>query len=299
MKYRRLPTVLEAYTFEEFVEYGRQHAPHLQNGVPWSFTFRGYNVTHETNDRYSIASPDGGIDFRRTDLRLPSPDQEPVLVVDPDGKLSIYGKASFLAKVEAVVDVIENAPELFNFSHALTQAIAMGRRICRAGWNGKGQWVAHSGTVLRGKRVEAAGLWSPHSRAEAERQGGSVEVLPALILKNAQGQIVMGWAPSQGDLFAEDWMIYADPAPSKFAPHQDRVIAEHAELAERLEKLDAFIGGVVFTKVLDEAEQQRLRAQAEHMREYARILAIRITAFVPLSDRADLDATPPTRNSHA
>jgi hypothetical protein len=103
----------------------------------------------------------------------------------------------------------EPATSGMSFSAAL-DALKRGTRIARAGWNGEGQWVALSGTDLRPARVPTNGLWSPHSRAESERQGGTVEVLPAAILRNAQRQIVMGWVPSTGDLLAEDWYIVAD-----------------------------------------------------------------------------------------
>lgn len=99
-----------------------------------------------------------------------------------------------------------SAPEPSDFGWALRH-IKGGAKLRRRGWNGSGQWVALSGTELRPARVPTENLWSPHSRAEAEAQGGSVEVLPAIILRNAQGQIVMGWTPSTGDVLASDWEI--------------------------------------------------------------------------------------------
>ena len=35
----------------------------------------------------------------------------------------------------------------------------------------------------------------------------SAKVAPCITLKNAQDMIIMGWIPSAGDLFANDWMI--------------------------------------------------------------------------------------------
>lgn len=36
---------------------------------------------------------------------------------------------------------------------------------------------------------------------------GTMEIVEHLDLWNAQRQYVSGWVPSQGDLFAEDWLI--------------------------------------------------------------------------------------------
>jgi hypothetical protein len=99
--------------------------------------------------------------------------------------------------------------EMVSFSHALEQ-VKRGRRAARFGWNGKGMWIALSGTQIRPAKVPTDQLWSPHSRAEAERQGGEVEVCPSLIMRTADGKIVMGWLASQTDLLAEDWVVFPD-----------------------------------------------------------------------------------------
>lgn len=97
-----------------------------------------------------------------------------------------------------------------DFSAAL-RAARDGARIARSGWNGKGMWVAMSGTS--GPRAVAAGtLWSPHAHAFAEANGGVADVLPCLIMKTATNEILMGWLASQTDLLADDWMIMEDAA---------------------------------------------------------------------------------------
>jgi hypothetical protein len=81
-----------------------------------------------------------------------------------------------------------------------------GKRVARAGWNGKGMWIALSG--LDGTReIPAASFWSPANRAYAEEQGGSAKVLPCITMKTATGEILMGWLCSQSDLLALDWGI--------------------------------------------------------------------------------------------
>lgn len=90
------------------------------------------------------------------------------------------------------------------FSDALT-ALKFGYRVQRSGWNAKDQWLAVSNP--QSAVVDAANFWSPHSRAYAERNGGSAVVPPCILIKNAQGEIQMGWAPSPGDMFANDWVV--------------------------------------------------------------------------------------------
>ena len=44
-------------TFDEFVEYGRQNGANIVNGMPWSFEYKGYRVSHENDEAYIITSP--------------------------------------------------------------------------------------------------------------------------------------------------------------------------------------------------------------------------------------------------
>ena len=70
------------------------------------------------------------------------------------------------------------------------------------------------------------------------------------------------------------------PNESVYEPHEQRVIDEHAALAERLGKLRAFcqeIGGTF--DVLSTVEKQRLTEQEGHMAAYLRVLHERIAAF--------------------
>ena len=61
-------------------------------------------------------------------------------------------------------------------------------------------------------------------------------------------------------------------------PHQQRVVTEQEELAEKLAKLLAFFQTPIFAG-LSEAEQSRLRNQARFMDGYAAVLEERIAAF--------------------
>ena len=100
---------------------------------------------------------------------------------------------------------------LNSFEFALV-AIKEGKRVARAGWNGRDQWVALSDST-EPREVAAINIRSPHARQFANDNGGVAQVAPGLILKNAQNMLVMGWVPSTGDLLADDWCIL--PAVAK------------------------------------------------------------------------------------
>jgi len=65
---------------------------------------------------------------------------------------------------------------------------------------------------------------------------------------------------------------------NNMAPHQERVVAEKAELDEKLEKLNAFGKGEIFP-TLPAEEQERLIRQSKIMDQYSVVLGERIAAF--------------------
>jgi hypothetical protein len=71
-----------------------------------------------------------------------------------------------------------------------------------------------------------------------------------------------------------------------FAPHEQRVIDEHRDLTEKLNKLRGFFDTPIF-RGLAEAEQMRLRAQAGFMEGYQDMLEERIDAFMRSHAEAD------------
>lgn len=93
--------------------------------------------------------------------------------------------------------------ENLNFGTAL-EAAKQGKRIARAGWNGKGMWVAYG---EGNKSLEADKFWNPHTKQFAIDNGGTAEVLPYLLFKTADDKILMGWLASQTDMLANDWTI--------------------------------------------------------------------------------------------
>lgn len=85
------------------------------------------------------------------------------------------------------------------------EALKLGKRVARAGWNGKGMWLALSCNGTR--EVAAVNFWAPPNREYAEANGGKATVLPSITMKTATGEILMGWLASQTDILADDWQI--------------------------------------------------------------------------------------------
>ncbi len=85
------------------------------------------------------------------------------------------------------------------------EALKAGQKVARAGWNGKGMWLAISCSGTR--EVPASGFWSPHNAEHARLNGGIATVLPSITMKTAPGEILMGWLASQSDMLADDWEI--------------------------------------------------------------------------------------------
>lgn len=115
----------------------------------------------------------------------------------PDGYTSWSPKATF---EQAYRETTEGC---MTFGLAL-EALKMGCKVARIGWNGKGMWLSMTGENW----VNSDKLWSYNNREWARDQPDSVaKVLPCITMKTADDKILMGWLASQTDMLAEDWVI--------------------------------------------------------------------------------------------
>ena len=138
-----------------------------------------------------------------------------------------------------------------NFGLAI-EAAKMGKKIARAGWNGKGMFLYH---------VPAA-AYPPTTDVAKEAFGGENVPYGAYIaMKTAQDNVVP-WLASQTDMLADDWYIVESAA--------DKGTAE----AERNKILDFCIQ---VTKITD-AEVQEVREIAQSQMEYHNPLRMATTA---------------------
>ena len=69
-KYRKKPVIIEAITFDEFVEYGKKNGGNIVDGMPWSFEYNGHAVTHESDDCYIIPTLEGEMKFTKEDMLI-------------------------------------------------------------------------------------------------------------------------------------------------------------------------------------------------------------------------------------
>ncbi len=119
-----------------------------------------------------------------------------------DGYTSWSPKKAF----EAAYRDIEGPVQALTFGDAL-HMLKLGKKVARAGWNGKGMWLSLSGP-LEGHILKSENFWSLHNAQFAEDQpNGEALVLPSITMKTADGSILMGWLASQSDMLAEDWSI--------------------------------------------------------------------------------------------
>ena len=118
-------------------------------------------------------------------------------VVYPDGYQSWCPKAQFEEAGRPV--------DGMTFGMAI-EAMKAGKKVARAGWNGKGMWLCVP-LVDGPKEIPATGIWGKPNAKYAEDNGGTVKVMPYVTMKTADGSIVMGWLASQTDMLSDDWVI--------------------------------------------------------------------------------------------
>lgn len=87
-----------------------------------------------------------------------------------------------------------------NFGQAL-ELLKAGRKVSRAGWNGKGMWLAlqrgyPDGIAINRNTAEATGI----------AEGTVCRFLPYLIMRTVDGAFVP-WLASQTDILGEDWGV--------------------------------------------------------------------------------------------
>lgn len=122
----------------------------------------------------------------------------------PDGYISWSPKDAF----EQAYRLAEGPTQVLTFGDAI-HFLKQGKRVARAGWNGKGMFVY----MNRGSRA-----WDEHTAGPSLVGGvsqehfdrgdhGTVTRMPNINMCAADGSTVTGWLASQTDMLAEDWMV--------------------------------------------------------------------------------------------
>lgn len=64
-QFRRKSIVVEAVTFDEFIEIGKKFSGNEFMEIPWFFLYNGHPVTHDDDNTYLIPTPEGVYKFTR------------------------------------------------------------------------------------------------------------------------------------------------------------------------------------------------------------------------------------------
>jgi len=87
----RSRTTIEAISFAELVKHGIRSGGNINNGMPWSFKYKGRPVTHENDSCYLVQTSDATIEhFHPGEM----------IVVGSKGDLIIVGESDFRQKYE-------------------------------------------------------------------------------------------------------------------------------------------------------------------------------------------------------
>jgi hypothetical protein len=70
MKFQKKPVVINAITFDELVQHGRDNGANIVNGMPWSFSYNGHAISHERDDCYLIPTLEGTHNMTPVDMLI-------------------------------------------------------------------------------------------------------------------------------------------------------------------------------------------------------------------------------------
>ena len=85
------------------------------------------------------------------------------------------------------------------------EAVKQGKRVARAGWNGKGMFLFY----LPPGTVPKSAIHDPGLRGviDAEVTGETFEALGSIRMFTADKKVLTGWLASQTDLLSDDWEV--------------------------------------------------------------------------------------------
>lgn len=119
------------------------------------------------------------------------------------GKANVPGYSGYVSwSPKEQFDNAYRATGAMTFGLAI-EALKQGKRVARAGWNGKGMWLV----LVNGREGVHFTEGSEYMKAGLTRG----EILPHIDMytTNAEGRRAMlpGWLASQTDMLAEDWRL--------------------------------------------------------------------------------------------
>lgn len=70
-KFRKKPVVIEAITFEQLVQHGKDYeGSNIVDGYPWSFKYNNHPITHKNNECYLIPTMEGTMQMTPNDMLI-------------------------------------------------------------------------------------------------------------------------------------------------------------------------------------------------------------------------------------
>lgn len=114
------------------------------------------------------------------------------------GAANVEGFAGYVSwSPKDVFEAAYQSISAMSFGHALV-AIKSGKKVSRAGWNGKGMFIfLVAGSTFKVNRPPLLGIYP---------EGTEINYHGHIDMRTANGQIVP-WVASQSDLLADDWHI--------------------------------------------------------------------------------------------
>ena len=115
------------------------------------------------------------------------------------GKPNVEGRSGYVSwSPKAVFDAAYRQIDGMTFGLAI-EALKMGKKVARAGWNGKGMFIfLIPGSTFKVNRAPLLGIYP---------EGTEINYRPHIAMKGVDGSI-SEWTPAAGnDVLAEDWQI--------------------------------------------------------------------------------------------
>jgi hypothetical protein len=123
------------------------------------------------------------------------------------GKPNLEGFAGYVSWSPA--EQFEKAyqpTDAMSFGHAV-EALKAGKKVARAGWNGKGMFLVFVPATLNAMLKDG----TPYADALFDSKSGeprhTVSINAHIDMFTATGQFQPGWLASQTDILADDWQI--------------------------------------------------------------------------------------------
>lgn len=102
---------------------------------------------------------------------------------------------------KAEFDAVSRPIDGMTFGMAI-EAMKRGKKVARAGWNGKGMYL----WLL--PKAEVKKEWCKDQRLiEVMGDGDTIQCLGSIRMRTATGEVLTGWLASQTDMLAEDWEV--------------------------------------------------------------------------------------------